>query len=170
MQRMLCAFCCLALSTIPALGQKKAGGMTDQEFVDFAAQTDMVEANLGQLAQTAGSSQAVKDFGQMLASDHTADYTALGAIASQANLKMPGSIDKEHNKAMIDPFQKVTGAAFDKKFAQDMVAGHTKALAVFKKEAADASTGALKDYAQKDLDVLQKHLDAAKNLGKPAAK
>jgi putative membrane protein len=168
MKRMLCAFCCLALTTIPALGQKKAGAMTDQEFVDFAAQTDMVEANLGQLAQTAGSTQAVKDYGQMLATDHTADYNQLGTIAQQANLKFPGSIDAKNNKAMIDPFQKLKGTAFDHKYAQEMVAGHTKAIEIFKKEAADASNGALKDYAQKDLDVLQKHLDGAKALEKPA--
>src|ERR1700761_3734463 len=170
MKRVLTAACCIVFCSLPALAKEKAAeakAMTDQEFVDFAAQTDMVEANLGQLAGTAGSAQAVKDYGQMLASDHTADYTALGAIAAQANLKMPGSIDAKNNKAMIDPFQKLKGAAFDHKFAADTVAGRTKAIEIFKKESADASNGALKDYALKDLDVLQKHLSAAKDLGKP---
>jgi len=170
MQRIVCAFCCLALTAIPALSQKKAGGMTDQEFVDFAAQTDMVEANLGQLAQSASTTQAVKDYAQGLATDHTADYSQLGTIAQQANLKFPGSIDSKNNKAMVEPFQKLKGAAFDHKYVQEMVAGHTKAIEIFKKEAANASNGALKDYAQKDLDVLKNHLDGAKNLEKPAAK
>jgi putative membrane protein len=71
---------------------------------------------------------------------------------------------------MVEPFQKLKGAAFDHKYVQEMVAGHTKAIEIFKKEAADASNGALKDYAQKDLDVLKNHLDGAKNLEKPAAK
>jgi hypothetical protein len=38
------------------LGQKKQAkkpAMSDQNFINFAAQTDMVEANLGQLAQAA---------------------------------------------------------------------------------------------------------------------
>ena len=38
--------------------------MPDQKFVDFAAQTDMVEANLGQLAENQGASQDTKDYGQ----------------------------------------------------------------------------------------------------------
>ena len=59
MKLMLAAVCCLSLLSMPALGQKgkKATGapMTDQQFVDFAAQTDMVEANLGQLAANAAT-------------------------------------------------------------------------------------------------------------------
>ena len=54
MKRILSAVCCVALCSMPALAKEKAAAaMTDQQFVDFAAQTDMVEANLGQLAGTA---------------------------------------------------------------------------------------------------------------------
>ena len=58
--------------------------MTDQEFVDFAAQTDMIEANLGQLAQTAAADQSVKDYAQMLVTDHTKDLQMLQDAASQS--------------------------------------------------------------------------------------
>jgi putative membrane protein len=169
MKRVITVVCCTALLAIPALGQKKAAGagMSDQDFVNFAAQTDMVEANLGQLAGTAASSQEVKDFGQTLTADHTQDYGQLFTAAQQASLTVPNAIDTEHNKAMIDPFQKLTGAAFDRKFAHDMVAGHTKAVAVYKKEAADAQNPAIKAYAAAALPTLQKHLEAAKALEAP---
>ncbi|HEY3990034.1 MAG TPA: DUF4142 domain-containing protein [Acidobacteriaceae bacterium] len=170
MKRLLLTVCCIALGSIPLLAQKKAAeAMTDQQFVDFAAQTDMVEANLGQLAQTAASAQPVKDYAQMLVTDHTKDYSQLFGIAQQANLNMPNAIDAEHNKAMIDPFQKLHGAAFDHHYAQEMVAGHTKAIAVYKKEAADAQNPSLKSYASDTLPVLQKHLDGAKALEKSKA-
>jgi len=138
--------------------------MTDQQFVDFAAQTDMVEANLGQLAQNVAAKQDVKDYGQMLVTDHTKDYHDLYAAAQQASLTVPNSIDAEHNKAMIDPFQKLKGAAFDHRYLEEMVQGHTKAIAIYKKEAADAQNAALKSYAQAAIPVLQKHLDDAKAL------
>ena len=140
--------------------------MTDQQFVDFAAQTDMVEANLGQMAGSVASAQPVKDYAQMLVTDHTNDFNQLYTVAQQANLNRPNAIDAEHNKAMIDPFQKLKGAAFDHKYAQEMVAGHTKAIAVYKKEAADAQNPALKSYAEQALPVLEKHLDGAKGLVK----
>ena len=165
MQRMLSAVCCIALCTLPALAQKKAA-MTDQQFVNFAAQTDMVEANLGQLAQTAAAKQDVKDYGQMLVTDHTQDYGQLSSAAQQAGLTVPNAIDTEHNKAMIDPFQKLQGAAFDRKYIPEMIAGHTKAIAIYKKEADDAQNAALKSYAQNALPVLQKHLEGAKALEK----
>jgi putative membrane protein len=169
MKRILSAVCCVALCSMPALAKEKAAAgaaMTDQQFVDFAAQTDMVEANLGQLAGSAASSQPVKDYGQMLATDHTKDFNQLYDIAHQANLNMPNAIDAEHNKAMIDPFQKLNGAAFDRRYVHEMIAGHTKAIAAYKKEAADAQNPALKSYAEQALPTLQKHLDDAKALEK----
>ena len=140
--------------------------MTDQQFVDFAAQPDMVEANLGQMAQNVAESQGVKDYGQMLVTDHTKDFSDLHAAAQQANLTVPDAIDSAHNKEMIDPFQKLKGAAFDHKYIQEMIKGHTKALDVYKKEAQDAQNGAIKQYAQTAIPVLQKHLDGAKALEK----
>lgn len=169
MKRVLSAACCISMMVIPVLAQNHGKAMTDQQFVDFAAQTDMVEANLGKLAQDVSDSQPVKDYGQMLTTDHTNDFQQLNAAAQQANLTVPTAIDAEHNKAMIDPFQKLKGAAFDHKFIAEMIAGHTKAIAVYTKEAADAQNAAIKSYAQTALPVLQKHLDDAKDLQKSKA-
>ena len=169
MKRLLAAFCCVALATVPALAQKKAAtapAMTDQQFVDFAAQTDMVEADLGQLAQDVAASQPVKDYGQMLLTDHTNDFAQLHVIAQQANLTVPAAIDAENVKTTIAPFHKLKGEAFDHHYIHEMVVGHTKAIEIYKKEAADAQNPAVKSYAEQALPVLQKHLDHAKALEK----
>jgi putative membrane protein len=100
MKPILSTVCCIALCSMPGLAKEKkvaeAAAMTDQQFVDFAAQTDMVEANLGQLAESTASAQPVKDYGQMLATDHTKDFHQLYDVAQQASLKMPDAIDAEH--------------------------------------------------------------------------
>ena len=173
MKGILAVVCCVVLTSLPAMAQKKTAekaGMTDQQFVDFAAQTDMVEANLGQLAGNVGESQQVKDYGQMLTTDHTNDYQQLSNAAKQANLNVPNAIDTEHNKKMIDPFQKLKGAAFDRKYAHEMVSGHEQAIQIYKKEAEGAQNDAIKTYAQTALPVLEKHLSAAKDLEKSKAK
>ena len=87
-----------------------------------------------------------------------------------ANLTVPDAIDSAHNKKMIDPFEKLHGSAFDHKYISEMVAGHTKAIAVYKKEATDAQNDAIKTYAQAAIPVLQKHLDQAKELEKSGGK
>jgi putative membrane protein len=157
---------------IPALAQRKATGaaMSDQKFVDFAAQTDMVEANLGQLTESVASDQLVKDYAQMLVTDHTNDYSQLYKLAQQANLTVPNAINEENNKTMIAPFQKLKGNAYDHRYIQEMITGHTKAIAVYKKEAADEQNPVLKSYAEQTLPTLQKHLDGAKALEKGKTK
>jgi putative membrane protein len=169
MKHIFTAACCILVAALPSLAQKKGAeksAMTDQKFIDTAAQIDMVEANLGQLAGSNAASQEVKDYGQTLATDHTQDYQNLQNIAQQANLNVPTAIDAEHNKTMIAPFEKLNGAAFDKKYVEDMVSGHTKALELFKKEAQDAQSDAVKSYAQSVVPVLEKHLADAKDIEK----
>jgi len=169
MRDILTVVCCLCLCSIAALGQKepaKGPAMSDQKFVDFAAQTDMLEANLGQLAQSAAGTQQVMDYAQMLVTDHTGDFNQLSGVAHEAGLSVPGAIDAENNKTMIGPFEKLKGATFDRRYIEDMIAGHEKGIGVYKKEAAEAHNPALKTYAENALPVLEKHLAAAIKLGK----
>ena len=51
---------------------------------------------------------------------------------------MPNAIGAEENKTTIVSFEKLKGAAFDHRYIQEMIAGHTKAIAIYKKEVADA--------------------------------
>jgi putative membrane protein len=165
MKAMVSAVCCVALGCVLVFAQGSAPAMTDQQFVDFAAQTDMLEANVGQLAATQASSQGVKDYAQMLVTDYTDDYAQLGTVASKDNLVVPKGLDAAHDK-MIAPFKNLKGPAFDHRYIQEMIAGHTKAIQVYTKEATDAQSADLKAYANQTLPTLQKHLDGAKNLAK----
>lgn len=160
----LTALCCLALCSFPSFAQKTKSPMSDQKFLDFAAQTDMVEANLGQYAEDAAASQSVKDYGRMLVDDHTRDYQALQALAQQTGLTVPTAIDAANNKSMIAPMHALKGAAFDHKYIAGMVSGHTAAIALYKKEAQDATNPAIRSYAQDTLPTLEKHLDHAKAI------
>jgi putative membrane protein len=169
MKTILSSVICCALCQLPLFAQAAAtGGSADQSFVTLAAQTDMMEAHLGQLAQSQGSSQAVKDLGQMLTTDHTSDYTQLGTVATKAGLTVPKGIDAMHNK-MIAPFEKLKGKAFDHRYAQMMVKGHQEAIAAYKKEASDGQNADIKAYAQQALPTLEKHLKSAQDAAKGKA-
>jgi putative membrane protein len=169
MKSVLSIVCCLALSCLPALAQKehaaKGAPMSDQKFVDMAAQTDMLEAHLGQMAADQAATQDVKDYANMLVTDHTGDYQQLNALAAKDSLTVPTGLDAAHNK-MIAPFEKLKGAAFDTRYIHEMIAGHTEAIGVYTKEAADAQNSDVKAYASATLPTLHKHLDGAKDLAK----
>jgi len=159
----------LALCFLPAFGQSKmastkmGGPMSDQAFVDFAGQTDMMEAHLGQVAQDQAASQAVKDYGQMLNTDHTKDYGVLSDAAAKANVQVPKGLDKKHD-LMIDSLTKLKGEAFDHRFIREMITGHEGAIKEYNRYIQDGQNAALKSYATDALPVLQKHLDDAKKL------
>lgn len=169
MKHALTVVCCVALCSLPGLAQKKTSEkvpMSDQEFINFAGQTDMVDANLGKLAGTAASSEPTKEFAQKLVADQTGDFDQLSKVAQKASFTVPDAIDQEHNRTMIDPFQKLKGASFDHRFAKEMIAGETKSIDVYKREAADAQNPALRTYAEEALPILQSHLSDAKSLEK----
>lgn len=154
----------LGLSGLPLSAQNTgSAATTDQAFVNLAAQTDMAEAHLGQMAENQGSSQAVKDYAQMLVTDHTNDYNQLTAVAKKAGLTVPTGLDAQHQK-MAAQFEKLKGKAFDTRYAHQMVAGHEAAIAAYDKESRDGQNADLKAYAQQDLATLEKHKAGAQKL------
>ena len=162
---MIAVFGCAALS-FPAPAQNTGSAATsDQAFVDMAAQTDMTEAHLGQMAADQAQSQGVKDYAQMLVTDHTADYTKLSAVAGKAGLTVPKGLDAKHEK-MAASFAKLHGKAFDQKYIHEMVAGHEAAIAAYNKESRDGQNADLKGYATETLPTLEKHEAGAKALMK----
>lgn len=173
MKGTLTIVCCLALCCLTASAKKQhaASGapMSDQKFVDLAAQTDMLEAHLGQMAENQAASQDVKDYAKMLVTDHTGDYEQLTVLAAKAGFTVPKGLDAAHDKK-IASFEKLKGAAFDSAYIHAMIAGHTEAIGVYTKEAAGAKNADLKAYASATLPTLQKHLAGAKDLSKNPSK
>jgi putative membrane protein len=163
MKMIVMLFSCYAVLFLPVRSQTAATQTSDQAFVDLAAQTDMTEAHLGQSAANQASSQGVKDYAQMLVTDHTNDYQQLSTIATKAGLTVPKSLDAKHDK-MIAPFEKLKGAAFDRRYIHEMVTGHEAAIAAYEKESRDGQSADLKAYASQALPTLEKHKNAARDL------
>jgi len=134
----------------------------DSAFVTDAIKGDNGEVAIGQLAQAQGQSQAVKDFGKLLVSDHGAHKQELASLAQTAGVPVTDEPTDEA-KANLEKLKALKGADFDKQFKTMMVEDHTKDIAKYEKQAnsGDAQTAAL---AQKTLPTLRKHLDAANAL------
>ena len=67
---------------------------------------------------------------------------------------------------MIAPFEKLKGPAFDHRFVQETVTGHTKAIPEYQKEANNGQNADIKAYVNQALPTLQKHLEQARDLQK----
>jgi putative membrane protein len=123
----------------------------------------MAEVKLGQLAQDKGSNEAVKDFGKKMVDDHSAANDKLKSVAADQKIKLPEAMSKT-DQATYDRLSGLSGDAFDKAYARDMVNDHVKDIAAFKREAADGKNDAVKSFASETLPTLQMHLKMARQM------
>jgi putative membrane protein len=132
----------------------------DRSFVNKAAAGGLAEVQLGQLAQQKGSSQAVKDFGQRMVTDHSAANDKLKAIASSKGISLPTSLDAK-DQALYDKLSGLSGTSFDKAYMQAMVKDHKMDIAEFQKESNAGKDQDIRSFASSTLPTLQTHLQLA---------
>ena len=137
--------------------------MSDADFAKEAAEGGAAEVKLGQLAQEKGSNDAVKDFGKMMVNDHTEAGEQLKSIAAQQNLKLPDELNK-HDQGVYNKLSKLSGEAFDRAYAKEMVNDHRKDIDDFQQEASGGQIQPIKDFANQTLPTLQKHLKSAREM------
>jgi putative membrane protein len=153
-----------------ALAQSSNGNLDahDRMFVKKAAQGNLAEVQLGQLALQKSSSPEVKQFAQRMIDDHTKAEDQLKQVASQENVTLPDSPNAEQ-KATKDRLEKLSGKSFDRAYMKDMVTDHTKDVSEFKMEARDAKDPAVKNYASQTAPVIESHLKEAKSIAPQTA-
>src|SRR4051812_7393665 len=135
----------------------------DYRFVKEAARGGMSEVELGQLAKTKGTTQAVRDFGDRMVKDHQKANDELKDIASKKGAQIPADLTRTE-KSTMDKLQKANGANFDKEYADLMLKDHKTDVKEFKDAADDVKDPELKAFAQKTIPTLEEHLRMAQNM------
>ncbi len=137
--------------------------VTTESFVRQAAEAGMAEVELGQLASSKATRQDVKDFAQMMVTDHGKANEQLKDLASKKNLTLPTE-PTAAQKAEKARLEKLSGAAFDSAFTKAMERDHREAVSLFSKEASSGSDSDLKQWAGQTLPTLKEHLAKAEQL------
>jgi len=134
-------------------------------FLVKAANGQMTEVQLGELAQQKGMNQKVKDFGSMMVHDHSAVNEKVKALAAQRNVTLPTAVSDESQKDIKDCSAK-TGKDFDKSFMTAMVKKHEATIDMFEKAANDSKDADVKTFINNTLPKVREHLDSAKAIRK----
>jgi len=132
-----------------------------KDFITTAIQHNHAEIDAGKLAQEKAKSDAVKQFGAMMAKDHAEANEKAGAVAKVLDVDPPDSADMMH-KASYLKLKVLQGDTFDRSYINDMVQDHEKDVKEFEKAAGGADQAAT--YAKEMLPKLKAHLEAAKKL------
>ena len=132
----------------------------DAQFLVNAAEINLEEIKLGQLAQEKGNASHIKELGKMMEDAHTKSLAELIALAKTKIITIPTS---PTDNAM-DAFKKLdakSGNNFDKEYADMMVSGHKDAISTFEKASENCEDADIKNWASTMLPDLRKHLDHA---------
>jgi len=135
----------------------------DQAFVLKAAKGGMAEVAMGNIAKQNGKSDAVKQFGDKMVTDHSQANDQLKQLAQQKGITLPSgpsAKDKRTSKML----QSKQGADFDKAYIDDMVKDHETDVAEFREEAQNGKDPEVKAWAQKTLPTLEQHLANVKEI------
>jgi putative membrane protein len=129
----------------------------DTAFAHKAAVGGMAEVELGKMAAEKGNDPKVKDFGNMMVTDHGKANDELKRIAASKNMELPAALDAKHQQ-LSDSLGKLSGKAFDRAYVNAMVEGHQQTLELLQSEAANGTDADLKAFAAKTAPVVQMHL------------
>jgi putative membrane protein len=135
----------------------------DRTFVMDAAEGGQMEVELGQLAQQKATSDAVKQFGQRMATDHAKAGQELAQLAAGKGVEL---LKQPSRKTQMekDRLSKATGAAFDREYVKMMVKDHENDVAAFRRQSQQAQDPDLKAWAARTLPTLEDHLKSIKQI------
>lgn len=149
-----------ATSNVGSMGKMAS---SDATFMKKLAEGDMAEADAGNLAAQKSDNQAVKEFGQQMHRDHSNNSADLKSLAASRGVMLPTSVDKEHVDAKAK-LESLSGSKFDHEYAKGQVRDHEKTVQLLQGEISNGTDQAVKDFATQTLQVVNQHLDMARQL------
>jgi len=132
---------------------------SDKSFIEKAAKAGMKEVAISESVLDRLVNPQVKQFAQMMVSDHSGANAELAALASAKGVTLPIKEAK-----YTDKWSKKNNEV-DEDYMEEMVSDHKDAVDLFE-DAAKSKDPEIAAFAQKTLPKLQQHLATAKDLKK----
>lgn len=159
-------------TTKTTASKRDTAAISDQSFARRATEIGITEVKLGQLAEDKGSSKEVKDFGKQMVDDYTKTNQQLEKDVDKQKVILPKDTTKSEQMA-YDRLSKLSGAAFDRAYARDMVTYHKADVTQFQRESEHGQSEWTKGFASSNLPTLRDRVSKAEKMlhaVEPAAK
>ena len=130
-----------------------------------AASADQAEIQSGQLALQMSQNAGVRNFANMIITDHTRSSQMIASAAAAARLQPPAPMVMPAQQAMLDQLRAAgSGPAFDMAFQQAQIQAHQQALALHQNYVNGGDVPQLRAAAGQIVPVVQMHLSQAQAL------
>lgn len=171
MRKLLICISSFALIGLPATALAQDGsataanvqpltGTSAQNYVAWAADSDMYEIQSSKLALSKARNPATKNFAREMIADHTQTTRSLMAELpkSEPRVAKPGKALTEPNAAKIAALRAAPADGFDALYMQQQAEAHRAAYALHKGYATDGQDPALRQVATSAVPIIEKHL------------
>lgn len=133
----------------------------DRNFFEKAAKSGMKEVAVSRATLDRLTNPQVKQFAQMMVSDHANANSELMALAQKKGVVLPA---KDDHVKLTEKWSKKTDEV-DEDYIEEMVDDHENAVELFE-EASRSKDAEIAAFANKTLPTLRQHLTMAKDLKK----
>ena len=134
-------------------------------FIKEASEGNQGEIAMAQLAQQKSQNPEIKSLAEMIQNDHQQSQEKLQTIAQTHNVTLDQGLTWSQKREQ-GKLEKLSGADFDQQYAKNMLEDHVNDLNAFQKAADKLQESDVKQFAQENIPVMQKHLEHAKMAAK----
>jgi len=136
---------------------------TDRNFMSKAGYANRNEVDFAQLALSKSSNDSVKNFAQMMITDHTAGIAGLDTLGTKFSFSLPTTIDSVH-AAMKTQLSALSGYRFDTAYMNGQIKDHTATIDLFQNELSQGRNPDVRGYASRNLPHIQLHKQRADSI------
>ena len=153
-----------AAQTLAASASGASLGPADAYFVTQTSLGTPFQVDSGRLAETKGTTQAIRSYAELMVSSHiTVNNALLGILKKKAQVPPP-TLLKAAYTTMVATLQHETSELFDADYIEGQVNYQRANTALYEYEIANGTDPDLKAFAQETLPKIQDHLARALKL------
>jgi len=160
----------LLTTSVPAAQTSEASasgtplGPADTYFVTQTSLGTPFQVDSGRLAETKGTTEAIRNYAELMVSSHITVNNALLAILKSKAPVPPPTLLKAAYATIVSNLQHETGQALDADYVRGQVNYQRGNTALYQYEIANGTDPDLKAFAQETLPKIQDHLARALKL------
>jgi putative membrane protein len=132
-------------------------GEKTAKFIREAAQGNSLEVALAEVGARKAQDPGLKTLAQQLQQDHLQANRQLKPIAEKHGVSIQQSLPEKEQKN-LDRFQKMSGAEFDREYAEHLLKDHQKDIAKYERASKQLTDPEARQYAETLLPKLREHL------------
>ncbi|HLU88352.1 MAG TPA: DUF4142 domain-containing protein [Cyclobacteriaceae bacterium] len=135
----------------------------DKNFAVDATYSNLAETRMGQLAMDKGANLSVREFGEMMVTEHTEAQDQLALIAESLDILLPDTLATEQ-RVLHEQLSLLEDEAFDSAYISSQITAHREAQQIFQRQIDQGLNSRLHAYASNTLLKINLHLENALDL------